>query len=111
LPLAKVLQKLKIDPSVGNAIALIAGGAIVRGIAANIKVPKFAEGGAVTNPTLAMIGDNPSGKEMVLPFEKTGEFANKIALQMGGNRGEFIHTTRISGNDLLILTERAKRAK
>jgi tape measure domain-containing protein len=111
LPLAKVLQKLKIDPSVGNAIGLIAGGAIVRGIAANIKVPKFAEGGAVTNPTLAMIGDNPSGKEMVLPFEKTGEFANKIALQMGGNRGEFIHTTRISGNDLLILTERAKRAK
>jgi hypothetical protein len=47
---------------------------------------------------------------MVLPFEKTGQFASMIASQMGGGGG-FIHTTRISGNDLLILTERAKRAK
>ncbi|MCV6900926.1 hypothetical protein OE165_28235, partial [Escherichia coli] len=61
---------------------------------------------------LAMIGDNKSGKEMVLPFERTGEFANMIASKMsGGGGGEFIHTTRISGNDLLILTERAKRAR
>jgi hypothetical protein len=80
-------------------------------LASRISVPKFAEGGMATNPTLAMIGDNKSGKEMVLPFERTGEFANMIASKMGGGGGDFIHTTRISGNDLLILTERAKRAR
>ena len=37
------------------------------------KIPKLAEGGIVTGPTLAMIGDNPSGKEAVVPLEKAGE--------------------------------------
>jgi len=37
------------------------------------KIPKFAKGGIVTGPTLAMIGDNPSGKEAVVPLEKAGE--------------------------------------
>lgn len=92
-----------------KALSLIAGGAIMKGLGS--KIPKLAEGGMATNPTLAMIGDNKSGKEMVLPFEKTGQFANMIAQQMGGGGGDFIHTTRISGNDLLILTERAKRAR
>jgi tape measure domain-containing protein len=112
LPIAKALELLKISPKPINAIALIAAGSIVRGLASNMKVPKFAEGGAVNNPTLAMIGDNASGKEMVLPFEKTGEFANKIALQMGGN-GNFggTLTTRISGRDLLILLERENRKR
>lgn len=111
LPLAKVLQMLKINPTPANAIALIAGGALVKGLAARIDVPKFAEGGAVSNPTLAMIGDNKSGKEMVLPFERTGEFANMIASKMGGGGGNFSVATKISGNDLLILVERAKKTK
>ena len=93
-----------------KALGLIAGGAIMKGLSS--KIPKLAQGGMATNPTLAMIGDNPSGKEMVLPFEKTGEFANKIALQMGGN-GNFggTLTTRISGRDLLILLERENRKR
>jgi tape measure domain-containing protein len=111
LPLAKVLEMLKINPTPANAIALIAGGALVKGLASRIDVPKFAEGGAVNNPTLAMIGDNASGKEMVLPFEKTGQFANMIAQQMGGGGGNFSVATKISGNDLLILVERAKKTK
>ena len=94
-----------------QAIALIAGGAIVKGLASRISVPKLAEGGMATNPTLAMIGDNASGKEMVLPFEKTGQFANMIAQQMGGGGGNFSVATKISGNDLLILVERAKKTK
>jgi len=40
------------------------------------QVPAFAEGGAVTSPTLALLGDNPSGKEMVVPFEKLPQFLN-----------------------------------
>jgi len=37
------------------------------------QIPRLAEGGIVTGPTLAMIGDNPSGKEAVVPLEKAGE--------------------------------------
>jgi len=37
------------------------------------QIPMLAEGGIVTGPTLAMIGDNPSGKEAVVPLEKAGE--------------------------------------
>jgi|9_EtaG_2_1085328.scaffolds.fasta_scaffold00533_6 hypothetical protein len=36
-------------------------------------IPKLAEGGIVTGPMLAMIGDNPSGKEAVIPLEKAGD--------------------------------------
>ncbi|MCH2199870.1 MAG: phage tail tape measure protein [Flavobacteriales bacterium] len=43
-------------------------------------VTAFAEGGMVTGPTLALLGDNPSGKEMIIPFEKMGKFAS----MMGG---------------------------
>lgn len=37
------------------------------------QIPRLAEGGIVTGPTIAMIGDNPSGKEAVVPLEKAGE--------------------------------------
>lgn len=37
------------------------------------KIPMLAEGGIVTGPTLAMLGDNASGKEAVVPLEKAGE--------------------------------------
>jgi hypothetical protein len=37
------------------------------------KVPMLAKGGIVTGPTLAVLGDNPSGKEAVVPLEKAGE--------------------------------------
>lgn len=107
--LKEIITGGKLTPEA--ALGLIAGGVIVKGLASRMQVPKLAQGGMATNPTLAMIGDNKSGKEMVLPFERTGEFANMIASKMNGGGGEFIHTTRISGNDLLILTERAKRAR
>lgn len=33
-------------------------------------IPRLAQGGLVTGPTLALLGDNPSGKELVIPLEK-----------------------------------------
>lgn len=92
-----------------KALGLIAGGALLRGIGTGL--PKLAQGGMATNPVLAMIGDNASGKEMVLPFERTGEFANMIASQMGGGGGNLSHEIRIKGQDLLILIDRANKAK
>ena len=43
------------------------------------RIPTFAKGGIVTGPQLAMLGDNPSGTEMVVPLEKAG------AMGFGGN--------------------------
>jgi TP901 family phage tail tape measure protein len=49
-----------------------------------VPVPKFAQGGFVSGPTLAMLGDNLSGKEYAVPAEKALAFANNI---MAGRRG------------------------
>jgi hypothetical protein len=49
-----------------------------------LSVPKFAEGGFVTGPTLAMVGDNPGGREYVIPEGKAAGFA---ANYMAGARG------------------------
>lgn len=63
----------------------------------------FARGGGVTNgPSLAMIGDNPSGREAVIPFERLGQFANMV----GGGNG-YIAETTIRGQDLVVLLKKA----
>ena len=49
-----------------------------------VSVPKFAQGGFVTRPTLAMVGDNPGGREYIVPESKAAGFANNI---MAGRRG------------------------
>lgn len=91
----------------GAAVAA-AGGAVVGGIFSaainKIQAPKLAQGGFVTSQTLAVIGDNPSGKEAVIPFERMGEFLNMFQPQ-----GGYIAETRISGEDLLILVNRAEK--
>jgi hypothetical protein len=73
---------------------------VVRGITG------LATGGLTTGPMLAMIGDNASGKEAVIPFERMGEF-----LDMAG-AGQSQHITvsgRIAGNDILFINERTGR--
>ena len=68
----------------------------------------LATGGLTTGPMLAMIGDNQSGKEAVIPFERMGEF-----LQMAGvtNQGSqnIVVQGRISGRDILISNQRTGR--
>ena len=49
-----------------------------------VEVPKFAKGGFVTGETLAMLGDNRSGREYAVPEEKAVGFANNI---IAGRRG------------------------
>ncbi|ACU61362.1 hypothetical protein [Chitinophaga pinensis] len=52
--------------AVAGAAALVAGSALK---AYASKVPSFATGGVVTEPTLAMVGDNPGRKEAIIPSE------------------------------------------
>lgn len=53
-------------------------------------IPRLASGGITTGPTLALIGDNPGGREAVIPLDK---------YDMGGNitinlSGTFIGSTK-----------------
>lgn len=75
--------------SPAGAIALMVGGGLIKGLASTLfsQTPKFAQGGMVMGPTLAVMGDNPSGREMALPWEKTGSFAQAIAANLGGGGG------------------------
>lgn len=61
-------------------------------------IPKFAEGGMVTGMTTAILGDNPSGKEAVIPFEKMGSFLSKFGTGGGDMRVEVVG--KISGEDI-----------
>jgi tape measure domain-containing protein len=95
--------------TIGRALGVIAAGGLVKGFANNI--PALARGGVSTNPVMAMIGDNASGKEMVLPFERNNEFADAIANRIGGGGGmNLTHSIQVKGQDLLIVLERAKKA-
>jgi len=91
---------------IGATLGMAAIG-VVEGMIGKMKVPKLAMGGGAGNgPMLAMLGDNPSGKEMALPWERTNEFAGKIASQMGGGGGAMQLVVR--GDDLLYATSRAQ---
>jgi hypothetical protein len=61
--------------------------------------PRFAKGGMVTGLTTAVLGDNPSGKEAVIPFERMGEFLGKY----GGGQMQMQAYTFASGEDLQIV--------
>ena len=64
----------------------------------------MAEGGIVTGPTLALIGEG-RGPEAVIPLDKLDGFMN-------GAGGQNITVTgRLRGADLLISNERAGRQR
>lgn len=95
-----------------GAIALIAGGGLLKGVASSLfsQTPKFAQGGMVMGQTLAVLGDNPSGREMALPWEKTGSFAQAIASNLsGGMGGTVIPDVKILGEDIYISFNRYKK--
>jgi len=62
-------------------------------------IPMLAEGGVVTSPTLAMIGEGGQS-EAVIPLDRLNEF--------GGGQNVVV-TGRISGADILLSNERASR--
>jgi len=74
------------------------------------KIPAFAEGGMVTGgPTLALLGDNPSGREAVIPFEKMGQFMKMVGAEGGTQRVEVFG--KIRGRDILLTNERNQYEK
>jgi hypothetical protein len=63
-------------------------------------IPGLAEGGIVTGPTLAMVGEG-RGPEAVIPLDRLHEFAGG-GVQVYG---------RIQGSDILLSSERADRVR
>ena len=64
----------------------------------------FANGGIISGPTMGLMGEYPGAKsnpEVVAPLDK-------LKGLIGGNNGGTLEA-RISGNDLLILMNKAQR--
>lgn len=45
-------------------------------------VPTLAEGGITNGPTLAMVGDNPGGREAIIPLDRAGGLGSTINLYL-----------------------------
>ena len=89
----------------GGMAGVAKAGALKAAIASLMgSVPKLAKGGMTLGPQLALIGDNPSGREAVIPFERMGSFIDRVA----GPRNMNV-TGRIAGSAIVLSHERAKR--
>jgi len=107
--LALQMATISLNPYVALAAgaALLAIGAGVKAklqAASESNIPMMAEGGIVTGPTLAMIGEG-RGPEAVIPLDKLDGFMN------GGGAQNINVTGRIQGSDILLSQERATRER
>ena len=108
--LALQMATISLNPYVALAAgaALIAIGAGVKARLAKAaeekaNIPAMAEGGIVTGPTLALIGEG-RGPEAVIPLDKLNGFMN------GGTQNINV-TGRIQGSDIILSQERATRER
>jgi hypothetical protein len=60
-------------------------------------IPRFAQGGITSGPMLAMVGDNPGGKEVISPLDRLQSMLTNSVLQAmqaggggGGNSGDVV---------------------
>ena len=125
----KALQSLNPAVAIAAGIALVTLAGFVRGQAANMgnsmggggggggekpsgstqSVIPFANGGIVSGPTPALVGEYPgarSNPEVIAPLDK---LQGIIAGSIGGGMAPASLETRISGNDLVILMNRATK--
>lgn len=80
--------------------ALALGMGILTGLINSINVPALAAGGITTGPMLAMVGDNRSGKEAIIPLEKLPALMGK----MGGSTRVY---GQLSGYDIALSSDRS----
>lgn len=99
------IQSLNPAVAIAGGLALIALAGAIKGKMAQVggegSIPAMAEGGIVTGPTLALIGEGRES-EAVIPLSKLNSMMNG-----GSNRVEVYG--RISGADILLSQERATR--
>ena len=107
---ATALAVIKAGPNPFAMIAMGALGAIQLGVVASQPVPAFAQGGLVTGATMGLVGEGRgttmSNPEVIAPLDKLKSMLGDVS---GG--GTIIPDVRISGDDLLIVFDRASRRK
>ena len=103
LALAGILSLISGGAGIAIGMGAKSGGLgdIIKMLLGNFTGIKLAQGGMVMGPTLAMIGDNASGKEAVIPFEKMGSFLSQYGTGGGGNMKVEV-VGRISGEDIFF---------
>ena len=107
---ASELAKTFAIPIVGAAagLAAVALGGVIKGIANQMRssgVQSFADGGIVSGPTNALIGEYPgarSNPEVVAPLSK---LKTMLGTSGGAMQGEFV----LRGQDLVVALQRAER--
>lgn len=101
--LATITMNPALAIAAGVALTAVAGGikAHMAKMAEGQGIPALAEGGIVTGPTLALIGEGKES-EAVIPLSKLG------AMMQGGSQQVEV-VGRISGSDILLSNERAQR--
>jgi len=97
--------------AIAAGIALIAMGSFIKSFGAQFSggggIPALANGGIVSAPTLAMVGDNRGAgrgnPEVIAPLNKLeGMIRGSQSVNVGG---EF----RVQGQDLVVALQRANR--
>jgi hypothetical protein len=71
----------------------------------NLRIPRLARGGITTGPTLAMVGDNPGGREVISPLDRlegmlTNSVMRAIEITGGGNNNSGDIVLNIDGRRL-----------
>jgi len=99
---AAIVRGIKASPGIiKDAIgSLLPGGTsgplgFVLGQFANVPIPFMAEGGIVTGPTVAMIGE--AGPEAIIPLDRLGGMGGGVTINVGGSvisEGDLIETVR-----------------
>ena len=131
-----IVNAFKTAKATGPAAAIV-GPALAATAAAGVtalfssKVPKLAEGGITTKETLAIVGDNPSGREAILPLEKLDKIMrsaispllNPLLDPLAAFRSPSLPSLqpqqaasgnlsgRLEGGDILISSERSSRRR
>jgi len=73
---------------------------VAGGLAGLAAIPALAKGGITDGPMMALIGDNPGGKEVVSPLDDLMGMIQTAVSENGGNSGDIYLTVKV-GEDTL----------
>jgi len=87
-------------------LALVATGALLKNF--KFDVPKLAQGGIATSPTLGIFGE--AGKEAIIPLDKLPDMIGRLSMNTNSNIA-LAPTIRISLTDLELGLERVRSSR
>lgn len=118
--IGKLIKKLVVAAVAAFALNSLLGAVGLGGLAESVgnfkgifgKLIALKKGGVTTGPTVAMIGDNASGRELVHPWERNKDFAADIARYMGGGGPAVPSVIKLvaEGGDLVSVLDWSKGA-